>query len=255
LRGHRGIIDNIIGHAIMVLLGDRPLSMRRIRPVRRLPAIDCWVAFVYVAQGNCRSCSAAQPAKVGVRHRIGSPPAGPGRTSALIHDDLSVMATPLTLRHDSKGPQIYGTHSCVSNPPWRPPRHHRDARNRSRWCRQTQSQAVSHIMGRKDELTPHKLLLRSTYSEGLAVLSRPYSGNQARTRSNSSRSVPRDGPLVWPFRAHRPFPGHPAGRTFGGVWYLDHNIGRAETTASANFSRLFFLFPGGAFRINRPMPS
>jgi hypothetical protein len=87
---------------------------------------------------------------------------------------------------------------------------------------QTFPQVVFEIMGRKGELTPNQLLLRTRYSEGLAAY-RARKWDQARRAFKAAlEAVPFDGPSMTLAKRVDSLQVNPPAADWDGSWYLDH---------------------------------
>jgi len=87
---------------------------------------------------------------------------------------------------------------------------------------QTSPQVVFEIMGRKGELTPDQLLLRTRYSEGLAAY-RARNWDEARRAFNAAlEAVPADGPSTTLAMRVESLQANPPAADWEGSWYLDH---------------------------------
>lgn len=87
---------------------------------------------------------------------------------------------------------------------------------------QTHPVAIHEIMGRKDELTPQQLLLRSRYSEALAAY-RARRWDEARRAFDAILEVvPGDGPSMTLAGRIDNFQINPPADDWDGSWYPDH---------------------------------
>jgi adenylate cyclase len=86
---------------------------------------------------------------------------------------------------------------------------------------QTQPQAVFEIMGRKGELTPAQVELRTRYSEGLAAY-RARNWNEARRAFTIAlEAVPNDGPSLTLIKRIDTLITNPPGYEWDGSWHLE----------------------------------
>jgi adenylate cyclase len=84
------------------------------------------------------------------------------------------------------------------------------------------SQQVFEIMGRKDELTPEQILLRTRYAEGLAAY-RARNWDEASTAFDAAlKAVPGDGPAMTLAARVNSFRSNPPADDWDGAWRLDH---------------------------------
>jgi adenylate cyclase len=86
---------------------------------------------------------------------------------------------------------------------------------------QTQPQGVFEIMGRKGELTPAQVELRTRYSEGLAAY-RARNWNEARRAFTIAlEAVPNDGPSLTLIKRIDTLITNPPGYEWDGSWHLE----------------------------------
>jgi adenylate cyclase len=87
---------------------------------------------------------------------------------------------------------------------------------------QTIPQLVFEIMGRKGELTPEQLVLRTRYAEGLAAY-RARKWDEASSAFNAAlEAVPGDGPSMTLAARVTSFQANPPAHDWNGTWQLDH---------------------------------
>jgi adenylate cyclase len=82
--------------------------------------------------------------------------------------------------------------------------------------------AIHEIMGRKGELTPQQLLLRSRYSEALAAYRAGRWDEARRAFDAILEAVPGDGPSMALARRIDNFQINPPADDWDGSWYPDH---------------------------------
>ncbi|MDB5520350.1 MAG: adenylate cyclase [Tardiphaga sp.] len=226
IRGHRGIIDKYIGDAIMAYWGPPFVDAADQAGFACLAAIDML--------GRVATLRKELPELLGVRSlplecdlRIGiaTGEALVGSIGSEFMMSYTVMGDTVNLASRLEGAnKIYGTHSLLSQSTVAAAGDTIETREIDRLvvAGQTQSQAVYEIMGRKDELTPQQLLLRSSYSEGLAAY-RARRWDQARSAFNAAlEAVPGDGPSTALARRIDHFQANPPADDWNGSWYLDH---------------------------------
>jgi class 3 adenylate cyclase len=226
IRAHRGIIDKYIGDAIMAYWGPPFVDAADQAGFACLAAIDML--------GRVATLRKELPELLGVRSlplecdlRIGiaTGEALVGSIGSEFMMSYTVMGDTVNLASRLEGAnKIYGTHSLLSQSTVAAAGDTIETREIDRLvvAGQTQSQAVYEIMGRKDELTPQQLLLRSSYSEGLAAY-RARRWDQARSAFNAAlEAVPGDGPSTALARRIDHFQANPPADDWNGSWYLDH---------------------------------
>jgi adenylate cyclase len=226
IRGHRGIIDKYIGDAIMAYWGPPFVDAADQAGFACLAAIDML--------GRVATLRKELPELLGVRSlplecdlRIGiaTGEALVGSIGSEFMMSYTVMGDTVNLASRLEGAnKIYGTHSLLSQSTVAAAGDTIETREIDRLvvAGQTQSQAVYEIMGRKDELTPQQLLLRSSYSEGLAAY-RARRWDQARSAFNAAlEAVPGDGPSMALAGRIDHFQANPPADDWNGSWYLDH---------------------------------
>lgn len=86
---------------------------------------------------------------------------------------------------------------------------------------QTQPQAVFEIMGRKGELTPAQIELRTHFSEGLAAYRARRWDEALRAFAAALESVPNDGPSMTFIKRIDSLMKTPPGEDWGGSWHLE----------------------------------
>jgi class 3 adenylate cyclase len=226
IRSQRGIIDKYIGDAIMAYWGA--------------PFIDeadqarfaCFAAIEMV--GRIATLRKELPELLGVRTmpmecdlRIGiaTGEALVGSIGSEFMMSYTVMGDTVNLASRLEGAnKIYGSRSLVSETTIIAAGSAIEVRELDRLVvvGQTSPQVVFEIMGRKGELTPDKLLLRTRYSEGLAAY-RARNWNQARRAFEAAlEAVPFDGPSMTLAKRVDSFQATPPAGDWDGSWYLDH---------------------------------
>jgi adenylate cyclase len=226
IRGHRGIIDKYIGDAIMAYWGPPFIDAADQAGFACLAAIDML--------GRVATLRKELPELLGVRSlplecdlRIGiaTGEALVGSIGSEFMMSYTVMGDTVNLASRLEGAnKIYGTHSLLSQSTVTAAGDTIETREIDRLVvsGQTQSQAVYEIMGRKDELTPQQLLLRSSYSEGLAAY-RARRWDQARSAFTAAlEAVPGDGASMAMAGRIDHFQANPPADGWDGSWYLDH---------------------------------
>jgi class 3 adenylate cyclase len=226
IRSQRGIIDKYIGDAIMAYWGP--------------PFIDgadqaCFACFAAIDMiGRIATLRKELPELLGVRVipmecdlRIGiaTGEALVGSIGSEFMMSYTVMGDTVNLASRLEGAnKIYGTRSLVSETTIAAAGSAIEARELDRLVvvGQTSTQVVFEIMGRKGELTPDQLLLRTRYSEGLAAY-RARNWDQARRAFKAAlEAVPFDGPSTTLAERVDRLQANPPAADWDGSWYLDH---------------------------------
>jgi class 3 adenylate cyclase len=226
IRSQRGIIDKYIGDAIMAYWGP--------------PFVDeadqaCFACFAAIDMiGRLATLRKELPELLGVRAipmecdlRIGiaTGEALVGSIGSEFMMSYTVMGDTVNLASRLEGAnKIYGSRSLVSQATIAAAGSAIEARELDRLVvvGQTSPQVVFEIMGRKGELTPDQLLLRTRYSEGLAAY-RARNWDQARRAFTAAlEAVPFDGPSTMLAKRVDGLQANPPAADWDGSWYLDH---------------------------------
>ena len=120
--------------------------------------------------------------------------------------------------------KVYGGHSLVSEPTVAAAGEAIETREIDRVVvvGQTQAEAVFEIMGRKGELTPAQIELRSRYSEGLAAYRAQRWDEARRAFSAALEAVPGDGPsMTLLIKRIEDLLTNPPAEEWDGSWHLD----------------------------------
>src|SRR5947208_469054 len=198
IRSHRGIIDKYIGDGIMAYWG--PPFIDEADQAR----FACFAAIDMI--GRIATLRKELPELLGVRTipmqcdiRIGiaTGEALVGSMGSEFMMSYTVMGDTVNLASRLEGAnKIYSSRSLVSEATVAAAGAAIEAREIDRLVvvGRTSPQVVFEIMGRKGELTPDQLLLRTRYSEGLAAY-RARNWDEARRAFNAAlEAVPFDGP-------------------------------------------------------------
>jgi class 3 adenylate cyclase len=226
IRSHRGIIDKYIGDAIMAYWG--PPFIDEADQAR----FACFAAIDMI--GRIATLRKELPELLGVRTipmqcdiRIGiaTGEALVGSIGSEFMMSYTVMGDTVNLASRLEGAnKIYSGRSLVSEATVAAAGAAIEAREIDRLVvvGQTSPQVVFEIMGRKGELTPDQLLLRTRYSEGLAAY-RARNWDEARRAFNAAlEAVPADGPATTLAMRVESLQANPPAADWEGSWYLDH---------------------------------
>jgi class 3 adenylate cyclase len=226
IRSHRGIIDKYIGDAIMAYWG--PPFIDEADQAR----FACFAAIDMI--GRIATLRKELPELLGVRTipmqcdiRIGiaTGEALVGSIGSEFMMSYTVMGDTVNLASRLEGAnKIYSSRSLVSEATVAAAGAAIEAREIDRLVvvGRTSPQVVFEIMGRKGELTPDQLLLRTRYSEGLAAY-RARNWDEARRAFNAAlEAVPADGPATTLAMRVESLQANPPAADWEGSWYLDH---------------------------------
>ena len=226
IRSHRGIIDKYIGDAIMAYWG--PPFIDEADQAR----FACFAAIDMI--GRIATLRKELPELLGVRTipmqcdiRIGiaTGEALVGSIGSEFMMSYTVMGDTVNLASRLEGAnKIYSSRSLVSEATVAAAGAAIEARESDRLVvvGQTSPQVVFEIMGRKGELTPDQLLLRTRYSEGLAAY-RARNWDEARRAFNAAlEAIPADGPSTTLAMRVESLQANPPAADWEGSWYLDH---------------------------------
>ena len=226
IRSHRGIIDKYIGDAIMAYWG--PPFIDEADQAR----FACFAAIDMI--GRIATLRKELPELLGVRTipmqcdiRIGiaTGEALVGSIGSEFMMSYTVMGDTVNLASRLEvANKIYSSRSLVSEATVAAAGAAIEAREIDRLVvvGQTSPQVVFEIMGRKGELTPDQLLLRTRYSEGLAAY-RARNWDEARRAFNAAlEAVPADGPSTTLAMRVESLQANPPAADWEGSWYLDH---------------------------------
>jgi adenylate cyclase len=226
IRSHRGIIDKYIGDAIMAYWG--PPFIDEADQAR----FACFAAIDMI--GRIATLRKELPELLGVRTipmqcdiRIGiaTGEALVGSIGSEFMMSYTVMGDTVNLASRLEAAnKIYSSRSLVSEATVAAAGAAIEAREIDRLVvvGQTAPQVVFEIMGRKGELTPDQLLLRTRYSEGLAAY-RARNWDEARRAFNAAlEAIPADGPSTTLAMRVESLQANPPAADWEGSWYLDH---------------------------------
>jgi class 3 adenylate cyclase len=226
IRTHRGIIDKYIGDAIMAYWGPPFIDESDQAGFACLAAIDML--------GRIGALRTELPELLGVRSlpmqcdlRIGiaTGEALVGSIGSEFMMSYTVMGDSVNLASRLEGAnKIYGTHSLVSEATVMAAGDAIETREIDRLVvvGQTHPVAIHEIIGRKGELTPQQLLLRSRYSEALAAYRARRWDEARRVFDAILEVVPGDGPSMTLAERIDNFQINPPADDWDGSWYPDH---------------------------------
>jgi adenylate cyclase len=225
IRDHGGVIDKYIGDAIMAYWGPPFTEDADQAGLACLAAVDMLERVA--------SLRAEFPELLGVRSlpiafdiRIGiaTGEALVGSIGSELMMSYTVMGDTVNLASRLEGAnKAYGGRVLVSAATVAGAAESIEAREIDRivLLGQTQPQAVFEIMGRKGELTPAQVELRTRFSEGLAAYRARRWDEALRAFAAALESVPNDGPSMTFIKRIDPLMKTPPGEDWDGSWRLE----------------------------------
>lgn len=225
IRTHRGIIDKYIGDAIMAYWGPPFINEADQARFACFAAIDMTGRVATLRKELPELLGVrAIPTECDVRIGIATGEALVGSIGSEFMMSYTVMGDTVNLAARLEGAnKIYGSRSLVSEATVMAAGTAIEARELDRLVvvGQTSPQVVFEIMGRKGELTPDQLLLRTRYAEGLAAY-RTGNWDDARRAFNAAlEAVPGDGPSTTLLKRVESLQADPPSIGWDGAWHLD----------------------------------
>jgi adenylate cyclase len=225
IRDHGGIIDKYIGDAIMAYWGPpftedadqaRLASLTAIEMLERVASLRAEFPEIL----GVRSL----PISFDIRIGIATGEALVGSIGSELMMSYTVMGDTVNLASRLEGAnKVYGGRVLVSEATVAGAAAAIEAREIDRvvLLGQTEPQAVFEIMGRKGELTPAQIELRTRFSEGLAAY-RARSWDEARSAFAAAlESVPNDGPSMTFIKRIDSLATTPPDDGWDGSWHLE----------------------------------
>jgi len=224
IRDHGGVIDKYIGDAIMAYWGPPFTGNADQARLACLAALDM---LKHVA-----SLRAEFPELLGVRSlpilfdiRIGIATGEVlvGSIGSELMMSYTVMGDTVNLASRLEGAnKLYGSRALVSAATVASAEDAIETREIDRvvLLGQTQPQAVFEIMGRRGELAPAQVELRTHYSEGLAAYRARHWDGARRAFAGALESVPNDGPSMTLIKRIDGLATNPPGDGWDGSWHL-----------------------------------
>jgi class 3 adenylate cyclase len=226
IRSHRGIIDKYIGDAIMAYWGPPFIDEADQAAFACLAATDMLGRIVALRRELPELLGVRSlPMQCDLRIGIATGEALVGSIGSEFMMSYTVMGDSVNLASRLEGAnKIYGTRSLLSEATATAAADTIEAREIDRLvvAGQTHPQGVYEIMGRRGELTPQQLLLRSRYAEALAAY-RARRWDEARSAVHAAlEAVPGDGPSMTLAGRVDNFQVNPPADDWDGSWHLDH---------------------------------
>jgi class 3 adenylate cyclase len=225
IRSQRGIIDKYIGDAIMAYWGPPFVEGTDQACFACFAAIDMIERIATLRKQLPELLGVrAIPMECDLRIGIATGEALVGSIGSEFMMSYTVMGDTVNLASRLEGAnKIYGSRSLVSETTIAAAGPAIEARELDRLVvvGQTSSQRVFEIMGRKGELTPDQMLLRTRYSEGL-VAYRARNWDEARRAFKAAlEAVPLDGPSATLAKRVDRLEANPPPADWDGSWHLD----------------------------------
>ncbi|MBX9830178.1 MAG: HAMP domain-containing protein [Xanthobacteraceae bacterium] len=224
IRHHRGIIDKYIGDAIMAYWGPPFVEEADQARLACLAAIDM-VGRVATLRKEIPELLGVRniPVECDVRIGIATGEALVGSIGSEFMMSYTVMGDNVNLasRLETANKE-YGSHVFASEATARAAGPEIETREIDRVVVAGQSQAagVFEIMGRKGELTPQAITLRSAYAEGLAAYRAQRWDDARRAFKAALESAPGDGPALALLNRIERLQQNPPAADWDGAWHL-----------------------------------
>ena len=225
IRDHGGIIDKYIGDAIMAYWGPpfadnadqaRLASLAALEMLERVDPLR----LEFPGLLGVRSL----PISFDIRIGIATGEALVGSIGSELMMSYTVMGDTVNLASRLEGAnKEYSTHILISAATIAGAADAIEAReiDRAVLLGETQPQAVFEIMGRKGELTPVQVELRTHYAEGLAAYRARHWDEARRAFGAVLESVPNDGPSMMFIKRIDKLTTTPPSEGWDGSWYLE----------------------------------
>jgi len=226
IRSHRGIIDKYIGDAVMAYWGPPFTEENEQAQLACLAALDMIDQIGVLRKEIPELLGVRQvPNQCDLRIGIATGEVVVGSIGSEFMMSYTVMGDTVNLASRLEAAnKIYGSRSLVSKATILAAGDAIEVREIDLLLLvgQTIPQLVFEIMGRKGELTPEQLLLRTRYAEGLAAY-RAQQWDEAEKAFNAAlEAVPGDGPSIAMAARVANFQAIAPAHGWNGAWQLDH---------------------------------
>ena len=226
IRNHKGIIDKYIGDGVMAYWGPPFTDDGDQARLACLAAIDM-IEHIAALRREIPELLGVRsvPSECDLRIGIATGEVLVGSIGSEFMMSYTVMGDPVNVASRLEmANKIYGSRSLVSKSTVVAAGSAIEVREIDRLLLvgQTVPQFVFEIMGRKDELTPEQLLLRTRYSEGLAAYRARNWDEASRAFDAALEAVPGDGPALTLAKRVNSFRANPPADDWSGAWQLDH---------------------------------
>jgi adenylate cyclase len=225
IRSHRGVIDKYIGDAIMAYWGAPFVEEADQAHFACLAAMDM-VERVGALRQELPELLGVRtiPMQCDIRIGIATGEALVGSIGSELMMSYTVMGDTVNLASRLEAAnKVYNSRLLVSEATASAAALDVDVREIDRIVvvGQTTPQAVFEVMGRKGALTPAQILLRTTYSEGLAAYRARHWEDARRRFTAALEAVPNDGPSATFVKRIDSLLADPPGNDWDGAWRLD----------------------------------
>jgi class 3 adenylate cyclase len=225
IHAHRGIIDKYIGDAIMAYWGPPFVEETEQAHLACLAAIDM-IGRVASLRKELPELLGVRsiPAECDVRIGVATGEALVGSIGSEFMMSYTVLGDTVNLASRLEGAnKAYGSRCLISEATAAACEATVEVREIDRVVvvGQTQPQIVFEIMGRKGELTPEELQLRTLYSEGLAAYRARQWDEARRAFAAALEIAPMDGPSMTFARRIEALQQNPPAADWDGAWHLE----------------------------------
>ena len=225
IRDHGGIIDKYIGDAIMAYWGPPFTENADQARLASLAALDMLERVASLRSSFPRLLGVRSlPISFDIRIGIATGEALVGSIGSELMMSYTVMGDTVNLASRLEGAnKVYGSRILVSAATVAGAADSIEVREIDRvvLLGQTQPQAVFEIMGRKGELTPAQVELRTHFSEGLSAYRARRWDEARRAFAAALESVPNDGPSMMFIKRIDSLMTTPPSESWDGSWYLE----------------------------------
>jgi adenylate cyclase len=226
IRNHKGIIDKYIGDGVMAYWGPPFTDEGDQARLACLAALDMieHIAALRIEIPELLGVRSV-PSECDLRVGIATGEVLVGSIGSEFMMSYTVMGDTVNLASRLEmANKVYGSRSLVSKSTIIAAGPAIEAREIDRLVLvgQITPQFVFEIMGRKGELTPERLLLRTRYSEGLAAYRARNWDEAGRAFEAALEAVPGDGPAMTLAMRVEDFKANPPPADWNGAWQLDH---------------------------------
>ncbi|MEH2514258.1 class 3 adenylate cyclase [Nitrobacteraceae bacterium AZCC 1564] len=226
IRSHRGIIDKYIGDAVMAYWGPPFTEDNEQAQLACLAALDMIDRIADLRKEIPELLGVRQvPNQCDLRIGIATGEVVVGSIGSEFMMSYTVMGDTVNLASRLEAAnKIYGSRSLVSKATILAAGDAIDVREIDQLVLvgQTMPQLVFEIMGRKGELTPEQLQLRTHYADGLAAYRARQWEEAAQAFNAALEAVPGDGPSMALAARVANFQANPPAHDWNGAWQLDH---------------------------------
>jgi class 3 adenylate cyclase len=225
IHAHRGIIDKYIGDAIMAYWGPPFVEEAEQTHLACLAAIDMIGRVASLRKELPELLGVrAIPAECDVRIGVATGEALVGSIGSEFMMSYTVLGDTVNLASRLEGVnKAYGSRCLISEATAAACEATVEVREIDRVVvvGQTQPQTVFEIMGRKGELTPEEMQVRTRYSEGLAAYRARQWDEARRAFAAALEMAPTDGPSMTFARRIETLQQNPPAADWDGAWHLE----------------------------------